>query len=407
MTGGVNAPDVPTCPDVPAALPVPAASAAAMLAADGRGAATHVAFAPGRVNLIGEHTDYNGGFVLPFAIEGGIWIAARPRPDRAVRVVSAQYPDAPAEFALDQPLRPDEPAWGRYVGGVLAGLIEAGAELPGWDAAVHATLPVGGGVSSSAALETAVAVLAEELSGFRQDPERRALLCQRAEHEFAGTPCGIMDQFAVSLAQEGHLLLIDCRTQATRHVPMPVGEVSFLVFNTMVRHALNDGAYRNRRDDCHEAARLLGVPDLRAADPGMLAAACDVLPERLFRRARHVVTENARTLAAVQALTAADWAETGRLMFASHASLRDDFEVSCPELDAVVAAARALGPEAGVHGCRMTGGGFGGCCVALVAAASAEAVRERLLAAYHEATGIAGTAFLTFPSGGPRVLRLS
>jgi galactokinase len=290
------------------------------------------------------------------------------------------------------------------VRGVIAGLQAAGAEVPGFDAVVHATLPGGGGLSSSAALEVAMATLGELLAGVTLDPERRALLCQKAEHDFAGTPCGIMDQFAVVFGKRGHLLLIDCQSRARTLVSMRGDDVSLLVINTMVKHELNDGGYKSRRDDCYEAARLLGVGELRDATPQRVDEERALLPERLFRRARHVVTENVRTLAAVDALRAGEWQQLGELMYASHASLRDDYDVSCAELDAVVAAARGLGPERGVFGCRMTGGGFGGCCIALVQAARAAEVEAALRASYRAATGIEPTIFATQPADGPAVL---
>ncbi|MCE9610629.1 MAG: galactokinase [Chthoniobacter sp.] len=368
------------------------------------GAASHVVYAPGRVNLIGEHTDYTGGFVLPMAIEPGLYLAARVRADRRVRVWSALRPEEPAEFAVDAPVPPGKPAWSNYVRGVIAGLQAAGASVPGFDAVVHATLPGGGGLSSSAALEVATATLGELLAGITLDPEQKALLCQKAEHEFAGTPCGIMDQFAVVFGKRGHLLLLDCQSRVRTLVPMRGDDVALLVINTMVRHELNDGGYRARRDDCLEAARLLGVRELRDATATSVDEARALLPERIFRRARHVTTENVRTLAAVEALRAGEWRQLGVLMGASHDSLRDDFNVSCAELDAIVAAARELGPERGVFGCRMTGGGFGGCCIALVQAARVREVEDALRASYLAATGIEPVIFATQPADGPAVL---
>ncbi len=382
----------------------PAAGAMEAFRGLGRGDASHLVFAPGRVNLIGEHTDYNGGFVLPMAIDRGVFMAARPLAEPVVRLWSTAFDGQRAEFPLHGPLSPGEPAWSNYVRGVLAGLQREGLVLPGFEAVIHADLPGGGGLSSSAALEVATATLGETLAGRRLEPGQKALLCQRAEHEFAGVPCGIMDQFAVVMGRAGHLLLIDCQSQETRLVPMPGNDTAFLVINTMVRHELSDGGYRVRRDDCFEAARLMGIPDLRHASEAMLGAHRPQLPERLFRRARHVVSENARTLAAVEALQRSAWPELGRLMALSHRSLRDDFEVSCRELDAVVQAAEAIGPEGGIHGCRMTGGGFGGCCVALVAAEYAEEAADRLAGDYRRATGIEPLLFVTKPSDGPRVL---
>lgn len=369
--------------------------------------ATHLVYAPGRVNLIGEHTDYNGGFVLPFAIDLGIYVAARPRTDRLARVASPQLSGETAEFDLSLPITKGEPSWSNYVRGTVAGLLEKGLEVPGFDAVIHASLPAGGGLSSSAALEAAFATLGEALTGCSLDPRTKALLCQKAEHTFAGTPCGIMDQFSVIFGREGRVLLIDCRSMKTRLVPMEGPDVTLLVINTMVKHELTDGGYKSRRDDCHEAARLLGVADLRDATPAQVDAAQSLLGDRLHRRARHVVTEDERTLAAVARLEKGEWEKMGVLMYASHASLRDDFEVSCEELNVVVEEAAKLGLAGGVYGCRMTGGGFGGCCIALVQTERAEAVAEGIRAAYVARTGIEPTIFATRPSNGASVLPLA
>ncbi len=366
--------------------------------------ASHLVYAPGRVNLIGEHTDYNGGFVLPMAIELGIYIAAKPRNDQRIRVWSAEMPEQPAEFIADASVKPGEPSWSNYVRGVVGGLCTAGMPLPGFDACIYANLPPGGGLSSSAALEVSTATLGESLSGMKLDPLKKALLCQRAEHVYAGTPCGIMDQFAVTFAQEGNLLLIDCQSMAREQVPMAGTDTTILIINTMVRHELTDGGYASRRDDCHEAARLLGVKELRDVTPERVDEARDLLSERIFRRARHVTTEDRRTLAAAGALRRGDWSAIGELMYGSHDSLRDDFNVSCEELDAVVAAAKALGITRGVYGCRMTGGGFGGSCVALVQTDKAPEIEAAIREAYVRATGITPTIFSSRPANGATVL---
>lgn len=368
--------------------------------------ATHAAWAPGRVNLIGEHTDYNGGFVLPFAIDLGIAIVARPREDETVRLRSTQSETEDAVFSVDRRLERGAPAWSNYVRGVIAGLLEAGFPLRGFDAVIDANLPAGGGLSSSAALEAATATLCEGLCGITLDPEEKALLCQKAEHEFAGTPCGIMDQFAVIFGRKGNLLLVDCQSRERLQVEMRGADAALVVVNTMVKHALVDGGYKSRRDDCYEAAGLLGVAQLRDVTPADVAAAQAILPERLFRRARHVTTENERTLSAVYALQKGEWRVLGGLMYASHASLKDDFEVSCRELDQVVEIARGIGPDGGVHGCRMTGGGFGGCCIALVAAERAAAIGEAISAQYRAASGIEPVVFVTTPSDGASLLSL-
>jgi galactokinase len=228
-----------------------------------------------------------------------------------------------------------------------------------------------------------------------------AILCQKAEHDYAGTPCGIMDQFAVIFGQAGHILQLDCRTQEITPVPMATGAPQLLVANTMVKHALNDGGYKARRQSCEAAAAQLGVKSLRDAT---LAKVATIADETTLRRARHIVTENQRCQAAANALQQGDWATLGNLLYASHTSLRDDFTVSCPELDLMVEIARSLGPEGGVYGCRMTGGGFGGCCVALVAPEMAAAVENTIRSRYQKETGINPVIFLAEPSAGARVL---
>lgn len=365
--------------------------------------ATHLVFAPGRVNLIGEHTDYNGGFVLPMAIETGLYVAARPREDSKVTVWSGGFDEA-LELDLAEPIEKGRPAWGNYVRGVLAGLKNAGFALPGFDAAIHADLPAGGGLSSSAALEGAFATLGESLCGCTLDPVQKALLCQKAEHEFAGTPCGIMDQFAVVFGKVGNFLLIDCRSQERTLVPMCDDSVSVLVINTMVKHQLTDGGYANRRAACFEAAAALGVTHLRDATLDMVTQARGELKERVFRRARHVVTEDLRTQEAVEALKNGEWERLGDLMYGSHESLRADFEVSCGELDLVVNLAKAIGIAGGVYGCRMTGGGFGGCCVALVRSNRAERIARSIHSDYQAATNLNPTIFVSRPADGARVL---
>ena len=366
--------------------------------------ATFLSYAPGRVNLIGEYTDFNGGYVLPMAISQGVYAAASPRTDGRVRLWSARDGCGQVEFPVAEPGRDPGGGWTNYVRGVLAGLNAAGVTLPGFDGLVYADLPAGGGLSSSAALETAVATLGEALAGVVLDPVQKALLCQKAEHEYAGTPCGIMDQFAVTFAKRGHFLLIDCASLERTLVPMPDDHVAILVINTMVRHSLNDGAYRARRADCEEGARLMGASMLREVNVAQVEEARESLTEQLYRRARHVTSENVRTLAAVDKLKQGNWNELGQLLYASHASLRDDMNVSCDELDVVVEAARRIGPAGGVYGCRMTGGGFGGCCIALVQATEAADISAQIIADYLRITGITPTIFSTKPSDGAAML---
>lgn len=366
--------------------------------------------APGRVNLIGEHTDYNAGFVLPMAIERRTLILADRRADRTGRVVSTAVPEE-ATFDVNTPLAPGQPAWANYVRGVVAGYLEQGIDPGGFDALIDSNVPTGGGLSSSAALEVATATLIEAMAGRSLEPTARALLCQRAEHEFAGMPCGIMDQFISALAQPGHALLIDCRSHETRPVPMHDPNVAVLVVNTNVAHELVEGAYAERRAQCERAAAALGVEALRDATMSDLERrGGDVggdLDGQSYHRARHVISENERTMRCAEALATGDWPEAGRLMLASHASLRDDFEVSCPELDLLVELASEHITSGEVFGTRMTGGGFGGCTVTLLRAEAAPSVAEDVTRRYHEKTGIIAGAFTTRPAGGAGTVALA
>jgi galactokinase len=369
-----------------------------------------VVAAPGRVNLIGEHTDYNDGFVLPMAIDRYTVIAAAPAAGaangapRRLRVHSLSV-NATAEIPLDAPVRRDEPAWANYVRGVVAGAGEHGlGPLPSLDAVIASDVPLGGGLSSSASLEVAAATLLEAAAGRTLDPLEKARLCRKAEHEFAGVPCGLMDQLTATLGEAAGALLIDCRAETTRLVPLGDPEVCVLVCNTNVRHALGDSAYARRRAECEEAARLLGVASLRDATLEGVEAARSRLGDVRYRRARHVVSENDRTLAAAAALQAGDFAATGALMYASHQSLRDDFEVSCAELDTLVALAQQIGPAGGVLGARMTGGGFGGSTVTLVRRDRASAVAESLAVDYRRLSGRTLTHFVPRPARGAHLV---
>ncbi|MFM7206780.1 MAG: galactokinase [Planctomycetaceae bacterium] len=355
-------------------------------------------FAPGRVNLIGEHTDYNDGFVLPCAIDRGLTISVRARPGAECLLASDRGGD-PLAIDLTRPLLAGRSDWGRYVAGVLAGFQRLGWTIPGFEASIAATLPAGGGLSSSAALEVGIATVVETLCGRSLEPAEKALLCQRAEHEFAGVPCGIMDQFAVTLARPGCGLLIDCRSREVAHVPI-AADVAVLVIDSGVKHALADGGYAARRRECESAARTLGVATLRDVPLAEWPAAAGRLTDPERRRARHVVAENDRVQAFAAAAARHDWPAAGRLMIASHASLRDDFEVSCPELDAICAAADGV---AGMYGCRMTGGGFGGCAVALVDARQIAAAQEALRGAAVATLGHEPAMFVTRPSAAAAV----
>ena len=268
---------------------------------------------------------------------------------------------------LSQPVKPaPKGTWSNYPVGVIAGFLARGAKLGGFDALIHSTVPLGGGLSSSAALEVATATLLEAITGQKLDPVDKALLCQKAEHDYAGMPCGIMDQFISVMGKQDHLLLLDCRSRKPELVPMTDPSMALLIINTNVKHELTGGEYAKRRAQCEQAAKALGVASLRDADAEMLERARGKMDEVVYRRARHVIGEIERTLHAAEGVRASNWPTVGQLMYASHNSLRDDYEVSCPELDAVVDIALDIGPKGGVSGCRMTGGGFGGCAVALV-----------------------------------------
>jgi len=364
-----------------------------------------LAAAPGRVNLIGEHTDYNDGFVLPMAIERYTVIAAAPNKSQRITFRSSAASDV-ATVDLAQPVKPGPKGWwANYPLGVLAGFLARGIRPEGFDALIHSNVPLGGGLSSSAALEVATATLLEAVTGQKLDPVKKALLCQKAEHDYAGMPCGIMDQFVSVLGEENHLLLLDCRSREFELVPMTDPSVAVLIANTNVKHELTGSEYPTRRKQCETAAELLGVPSLRDANSDLLEAKRTQLDEVVFRRARHVIGEIQRTVTAAAAIRAGDWLQVGRLMYASHASLRDDYEVSCPELDAVVDIARSIGTKGGVFGCRMTGGGFGGCAVALVRTDGVESVMRTVEAEYKAKTSLTPTMFVSRPGQGARLLK--
>lgn len=364
-----------------------------------------IASAPGRVNLIGEHTDYNDGFVLPIAIEHRTAIAADTAPGRLAAFYSVTTGDR-ASFPVDRPVKRGKPAWSNYVRGVVAGLQQAGVKLPGFDAVVESNIPLGGGLSSSASLEVAVATLLEAVTRRRLAPLRKALLCQRAEHEFARVPCGIMDQFIAVLGRKNHLLLLDCRARKGQLVPFKNPALALLVINTNVRNLRAVAEYARRREQCLAAALALGVPSLRDVTLPELLNAQSRLDPLLFRRARHVVSENARTLEAARCAREQQWERLGGLMYASHASLRDDYEVSCAELDLVVELAKEIGPDGGVLGCRMTGRGFGGCAVALVKADAARGINRFVSDAYLSRARKHASLFVTRPGAGATVMEL-
>jgi galactokinase len=367
-----------------------------------------IAAAPGRVNVIGEHTDYNEGFVLPMAIERYTVIAAGPSasPAPQAQLRSTESNGQPVSIDLSKPLRPLPPGtWANYAAGVLAGFQHLGVSLPGFDAMISSTVPLGGGLSSSAALEVATATLLEAMTGRKLEPVDKALLCQVAEHKFAGVPCGIMDQFISVMGRKDNLLLIDCRSRQPELVPMGDPAVSLLVTNTNVKHELGGSQYATRRDQCETAAKALGVASLRDATFAALERGRGRMEDVEFRRARHVIGEIERTTRAAREIRVSHWNAAGQLMYASHDSLRDDYEVSCAELDIVVDIARGIGLQGGVYGCRMTGGGFGGCTVALVKTEAIESITEKIAGDYKARTKIEPALFVSRPAAGATILK--
>ncbi len=357
-----------------------------------------LARAPGRVNLIGDHTDYNDGFVLPMAIDRAVWIALRPRDDGRVTAHSLDFHED-ATFDLRE-LKREHDGWVEYVRGVAWALgLRAGhaaGSLRGWEGVLAGDVPVGAGLSSSAALELAAARAFAATSALAWNPTEMARLAQRAENEWVGVNCGIMDQLISAAGVAGHALLIDCRSLDTRAVPLP-DEVAVVVLDTATRRGLVDSEYNERRARCEAAARTFGVKALRDVDERMFAERSGSLDDVTRRRARHVVTENARTLAAADALAAGDVRRVGTLMDESHRSLRDDFEVSRPELDTMVEIARA---QQGCLGARMTGAGFGGCAVALVARDAAEQFTNEVAKRYEEQVRLTPYIYVCAASAG-------
>ena len=361
--------------------------------------------APGRVNLIGEHTDYNDGFVLPFALPHTTLVAAAPRTDGVLRLHSVDMPGDPVELSVAA-LRPGAPTGGLRWTAYPAGVVWALGADPGCgaDVQVASTVPVGAGLSSSAALEVATAAAFGELHGLASDPVRLARLCQRAENAFVGMPCGIMDQMASACCTEGHVLHLDTRDLTVTQVPFDpaAAGLRLLVVDTRASHELADGQYARRRAGCEAGAAALGVTALRDVPYEELPAALARLPEPALRPlVRHVVTENHRVAQVVDRLTRGELREVGPLLTAGHASLRDDFRVSCPELDLAVDTALA----AGALGARMTGGGFGGSAIALVADEAVGPVGEAVREAFRTAGYRAPRLFEALPSAGVRRLR--
>jgi galactokinase len=352
------------------------------------------------VNLIGEHTDYNEGFVMPVAVDRWVWIALRARDDRRVVLEALDFSES-VEIELDA-LRHGPPPWAEYVRGVASTLTAEGDALRGWEGVLRGDVPIGAGLSSSAALELATARAFAAVSGLAWDPPRMARAAQRAENEWVGMRCGMMDQTISACGREGHALLIDCRSLEARAVPIPA-DVTVIVLDTSTRRGLVESAYNERRAQCERAAGAFGVRTLRDVSEARLRTEGGArLDETSLRRTRHVVTENARTLAAAVSLQRGDLEALGRVMDASHASLRDDFEVSSPALDAIVAAARRA---PGCIGARMTGAGFGGCAVALVRNGDVPAFTEAVAADYEQETGNTPAIYACRAVNGAEVVR--
>ena len=382
----------------------------------GRGVPPFLAVAPGRVNLIGEHTDYNDGFVLPMAIDRHVAVAFAPRQDRVLRAYAAEYRQT-RELSLDALKRrtttePDKRSarggWFGYVAGVAWAMLGAGHALRGVDIAIASEVPAGAGLSSSAALEIAVARALGAVSDLDWDPRGAARLAQQAEHEFAGVACGIMDQLSVASAREGCALLIDCRSLELRDVPIPE-TARILAFDSGVRRELTASAYNDRRAACERVVGALQrrhawVRALRDVDDALLAEVAASLDPVDVRRASHVIAENRRPAAMADAFACGNLERAGRLMMHSHASLRDLYEVSSPELDALVDLAIV---QPGCTGARLTGAGFGGCAIALAEAGSVERVMSSVEAGYEARTGRSTTAFVCQPSDGAQVIDAS
>jgi galactokinase len=357
--------------------------------------------APGRVNLIGEHTDYNDGFVLPMAINRAVWIALRPRDDRRVVLHSLNFDEA-TTIDLDA-LANDDEGWVEYVKGVAYVLQSQSHALRGWEGVVAGDVPIGAGLSSSAAVEMATARAFSAMSDLPWDPPAMARVGQRAENEWVGVNCGIMDQMISAAGRRDHALLIDCRSLETTQVPIPAGTV-VVILDTATRRGLVESAYNERRAQCEAVAAHFGVPALRDLASTTLASRANELDPVALRRARHVITDSERTLRAADAMTRGDAAEMGVLMNQSHASYRDDFEASRPEVDAMVLLAQS---HPACFGARLTGGGFGGCAVALVRAEGAEAFAAEVSREYEAATGLHPQVYICTATDGAAIVARS
>jgi galactokinase len=341
------------------------------------------------VNLIGEHTDYNEGFVLPLAVDRRMYVAAAPRDDNSIQVRSFNFAES-ATFDLDQKLEPSKARWLLYVEGIARSLVEQGFRLKGADITISSEVPMGAGLSSSGALEVCVGFALLKLAGYEVELMKLALAAQRAEHVFVGTESGLMDQLTAAFGTRNHAMLIDCRSLERKMIPLNIPAMAIVVCDTRVKHDLATTAYNQRRRECEQAAAILrktkpSVRSLRDVTLSDLELYGELLPETLRRRSCHVISENERTLSAAEALINGDVHRLGELMNLSHESLRDDYEVSCPELDIMVELSRQ---QTGVAGARMMGGGFGGSTVNLVRRNNIDQFRRRVSEDYQRATGL-------------------
>ncbi|MDR2115220.1 MAG: galactokinase [Planctomycetaceae bacterium] len=371
--------------------------------------------APGRVNLIGEHTDYNDGFVFPIAIERYTVIAAGhaehdKHDDHDAAAIADIYSinkEESATIQLDGLATPPQTVvWSSYVQGTVQNVIEAGLRPKNFRAVINSNVPLGAGLSSSASLEIATATLLEAITGQKLDSVQKALLCQKAEHFFIRMPCGIMDQFISAMGREGYAMLLDCRSCVPKMIPLDDSDITVLIINSNVKHELTGSEYPDRRRQCEKAAQLLNVPKLRDATLQQLKTAQSVFDKEpdgtiCFRRAYHIITENDRTVTMADAIVRKDWKTCGKLMYESHASMRDDFEITCAEIDLLVEIAQSTD---GVIGSRMTGGGFGGCTVSLVESSKVDKISKTISEQYCSKTGIEPVISVTHPAQGAMIL---
>lgn len=365
---------------------------------------THIIQAPGRVNLIGEHTDYNDGFVLPCAINYQTVVATAKREDNIVRVVSVDYGNAVDEFDITQEIVfQQDKMWANYIRGVVKCLLERGFEFKGADISVSGNVPQGAGLSSSAALEVVIGQTFKVLYQLEISQAEIALNGQQAENEFVGCNCGIMDQMISAEGRENHAMLLDCRSLDTKSVSMPE-DMSVVIINSNKKRGLVDSEYNTRREQCEEAARIFGVKALRDVTIEQLEEKAAELDETVFKRARHVITENSRTLEASDALIAGDMKRMGELMADSHVSMRDDFQITVNEVDTLVEIVKKVVGSAG--GVRMTGGGFGGCIVALVPPSLVEGIKSSVKQQYEAATGLKESVYVCQAKQGAGLVEL-